>query len=228
MRFHREGVLVEWLEGGLYVEHDGVGLLVDAPAGLVDRAGARLGRVQALALTSGRIRAVGGLVPLLVEMARVRTTDVPLSIRFPLGEERGAMLAETWVRGWPDLYPLTLDAELPGATFEVGAMSVRTLAIRAGEPRWRDGTVHGLEAVAVRIETPGPSVAWVPGAAPSQAVARACANVDLAVVEVGVVPFPPTPHPWRLTVDDAVRLGRGAGALWIVGDDGRMGVGEAH
>lgn len=227
-RFERDGLLVEWLEGALWVEVAGAGALFDAPPGVVERLGDRARKLQGIVLTSGRVRAVGGLVPLLVELARFRMGSVPLSLRFLLGEERGAMLAETWVRGWPDLYPLTLDAELPGSAFDVGDLAVETVAVRAGEPRWREGTVEPLVAVALRIGFGEVQVAWVPGAAPTPAVDRACAGVALAVVEVGVVPWPRADQPWRLGMADALRAGEGADELWVVGDDGRFGPEQSH
>lgn len=227
-RFEQDGLVVEWLESAVWVEFAGVGLLLDAPPGVVERLGERLPRLQSVALTSGRIRAVGGLVPLLVELSRWRASEVPLSLRFQLGEERGAMLAETFVRGWPDLFPLTLDAEMPGSTFDAGDVSVTTMSLEAGEPRWRDGTVQPVPTVAVRLEVAGTKVAWVPGAAPGRAVERACAGVDLAVVEVASVPWPRTTERWRLTVAEAMQLGAGAKDLWVVGDDGRFGPAETH
>lgn len=222
------GLSASWLDGAVYVEYGGAGLLLDAPPGIVDRLGDRLPNLQSVLLTSGRIGAVGGLVPLLVALERWRVRDVPLSLRFLLGEERGATLAETWVRCWPDAYPLTLDAEVPGTTFDVGALTVSTVALRAAEPRWRLGRAEPVVAVAVRVVAPGASLAWVPGAAPDRAVKRACAGVDLAVIEVGAVPWPPTAGRWRMSVADALEAGGDAGALWVVGDDGRLGPGEDH
>lgn len=227
-RWERDGLLVEWLGGAVWVELAGAGLLLDVPPGAVERLGDRLQRLRSVALTSGRVGAVGGLVPLLVELARWRVGDVPLALRFPLGEERGAMLAETWVRGWPDLYPLTLDAEVPGSTFDAGDAVVTTVPVRAGEPRWRDATVQPIPAVALRIEVDGRRVAWVPACAPDGALRRAASGADLAIVEVGQAPWPRTDERWRPSTADALALRERVGELWVVGDDGRWVGGPAH
>lgn len=227
-RWERDGLVVEWLGGAVWIEVAGSGVLLDVPPGAVERLGDRLPRLRSVGLTSGRVRAVGGLVPLLVELSRWRTGEVPLALRFPLGEERGAMLAETWVRGWPDLYPLTLDAEVPGSTFDAGDAVVTTVPLRAGEPRWRDGTVQPVTAVALRVEVAGRRVSWVPAAAPDGALRRAVAGADLAVVEVGRVAWPRADTPWRPTVEDAVALRDVVGELWVVGDDGRLVGGPDH
>lgn len=227
-RWERDGLVVEWLGGALWIELACAGMLLDVPPGAVERLGDRLPRLRSVALTSGRVRAVGGLVPLLVELGRWRVGDVPLALRFPLGEERGAMLAETWVRGWPDLYPLTLDAEVPGSTFDAGDAVVTTVPLRAGEPRWRDGSVQPVTAVAHRIDVAGRRVVWIPAAAPDGALRRAAAGADLAVIEVGSVPWPRTDARWRPGMEDAMALRDAVGELWVVGDDGRLAGGPAQ
>lgn len=223
----RERLVVHWLGGGLFLDRAGEGLLVDVPAGAADllRAAGALSSVRSVLLTSGRVRAVEGLVPLLCALEPLRD-DSPLPIRTCLGEERGPTLASAWTRAWPDRYPLLLDALAPGSEEEIGAFSIRTIPLRHGEPRWRTGTVEPAVAVAVRVTVPEGVIAWVPGAAPSPAVRRACRGADLAVVEVGVEPWPQTPEPWRLTLEEALRDADEAGEAWLVGDDGRFLGGE--
>lgn len=138
------------------------------------------------------------------------------------------MLAETWVRGWPDLYPLTLDAVAPGATFDAGDAVVTTHPLRAGEPRWRDASVQPIPAVAMRVELEGLQVAWVPAAVPGGALRRAVHGADLAIVEVGTGAWPRTDECWRPTVQDAMTLRDDVGELWVVGEDGRLAGGAPH
>jgi len=172
------------------------------------------------------MQAIGGLLPLLASLEPHRLEDIPLRIHSPLGEERAAALAEAWSHGWPNRYPLTLDAEFPGGQFEAGGVGFQTLPIRSGEPRWRDGIVDVSLAVALQITAPEAKVAWIPGAAPAAGLARICDGVDLAVVEVGVARWPRTPEQWRLSVADALKIGARARELWLVGDDGTFGLGE--
>ena len=42
------------------------------------------------------------------------------------------------------------------------------------------------------------------------------------MVEVGVVDWPPSDQPWRLSPEEARQVAGGAMTLWLVGDDGRF------
>lgn len=221
------GTRVAWLDGAVWVEVGGHGLLIDAPPGVADALGPdRLPRLREVLLTGGRIRSVGGLLSLLCALEPHRGPEEPLVVRAPLGDDRGAALAELWSRQWPDRYRVVLDTERPGATFDAGPIEVRTSPVRAGEPRWRPDRVDPRVAIALRLQTPDLTLAVVLGAAPGAAVQRACERVDLAIVEVGVEPWPRTAERWRLSMDEALGLGAGAGELWLVGDDGRWLGGE--
>ena len=226
-RFVRGGLVVHWLEGALLFEREGEAMLVDVPAGVVPllRDRSALGRIQTVLLTSGRTRAVEGLVPLLCALEPWRARKAPLTLRTFLGEERGPTLTAAWSRAWPDRYPLLQDGLLPGAEDQVGAFTLRTVPQRHGEPHWREDRVVPAAGVAVRVATPEATVAWVPGAAPSPAVRRACRGADLAVIEVGVEPWPRAEEPWRLSLAQALEAGAEAGEVWLVGDDGRFGLG---
>ena len=217
-------VEVWWLGGGLYVEAYGNGVLVDTPEGVAARL-EELGaspRLRAVLLTSGRPLSVGGLVPLLCSLERHRDRESPLSVLHSLVEERAALLAGAWVRGWPGSYPLHLDGFTPGDRAELGALSVRTRAVRHGEPRWGEApAVAQRPALAVRLELADHAIAFVPGAAPGSGVERLCDGADLAVVEVGRAPRPRTDRAWRRTAGQATEAAGGAKAVWLVGDDGR-------
>lgn len=208
-----------WLDGALYLETEGVGLLVDAPAGVHRALADRLPRTQAVALSSGRMRSVGGLLALFRALEVHRT--LPFEVRFGLGEDRAPLLAEAYDRGWPDGVPVQLDGFMPGETFDTGPFSVTSVPVNHGERCRGPAPVRGAPGVAFRLEAGGATVAWVPGAGPGSPVRRACRDVDLAIVEVGVVPWPPTPERWRLSYDEAVQAADGA-ELWVVGDDGRL------
>jgi hypothetical protein len=213
---------VVWHGGGLEVAVGNDALLVDVPAGIERALGDRLGRLRAIVLTGGSPRAVGGLVPLLCALEPWRDPEAELPVHVPIGEDRGAALADAWVRHWPDRFPVTVDAERPGITFDAGPFEVTTFEVRAGEPRWRTGTVEPRVAVAVRVRTEDLVVVLVPAAAPSTVIERACRDADIAVIEVATVSWPTTAERWRPTAEEALRLGAGAGAkeVWLVGDDG--------
>jgi len=222
--FRRQGVEVRWLGGGLYLEAQGQGLLIDAPTGVakVLTAMETLERVQSVILTGGRLLSVDGLLGLLCALEPHRPEDHSLELRFPLGEERPATLASAWRSGWLPRYPLSLDGMMPGESLCAGPFTVYTQRILRGEPRWRPTPgVERVVAMALRVEVAGVSVAWVPGGATSRSMARLCQGVDLAVVEVGVQPWPRSAHRWRLSMDDAVNIASEADSAWLVGDDGR-------
>ncbi len=223
--FERGELSIRWLNGALLVKRGSTALLVDAPPGIALGSDAAL--IRGVVLTSGRMQAVGGLLAVLAALEPHRQ-DTPLQIHFLLGEERAAALTEAWSHGWPDRYPLTLDAEFPGGHFEIEGVSFSTFPIRSGDPRWRAATVDSAVAVALRIVAPEAVVAWIPAAAPERGLARICAGADLAVVEVGVKPWPKTTERWRLSLPDALKIGVDAGELWVVGDDGSFGPGEQH
>ena len=210
---------VRWVGGGLWLRHGSDGLLIDAPPGVEARLGAELPRLRALLLTGGRMQSVGGLVPLLDALVPHRR-GAALAVHTLLGEERGVALAETWARAWSSPYPLTLDAERPGGTVDVGPFAVELVPMKAGEPDWAKDAVRARPQVAVRIEVDGRRVAFGPGAAPGTAAARLFADADLAVVEVGVTPWPASPSRWRFSAAEAAVVAAGAAQVWLVGDDG--------
>jgi hypothetical protein len=214
-------VRVRYCRGGLWVSAGGHALAIDAPAGLSATVGNQLSALSAVVLTSGRARAVGGLVELLEAVAGAGEREHPLVLHVPFGEERGAALADLWVQHWAGRYPLTLDSERPGSRFQVGPLEVTTLPIRSGEPVWATGTVSPKVGVGVEVLHRGRRLVALLGAAPEPALERYCADADWLVVEVGVTRWPRTEVPWRLRADQAVALGRTAKRLWIVGDDGR-------
>lgn len=219
-RVGRDGATeVVWLEGGVLVRWREHGFLIDAPPGVTHRLGADLPSVRAVVLTGGRWQAVGGLIELLCRLGRYRN-GLAMDLRVPLGEERGVALAETWVRTWGSPYPLALDMVRPGTAEVLGPMHVAMHPMRAGEPDGAWQTITPRLQVAVRITSPDASVAWVPGAAPADAVRKVCDGVDLAVVEAGVEPWPSHEGRWRMTPTEAAERASGADRLWLVGDDG--------
>jgi hypothetical protein len=224
--FERDPFSVCWHDGALLVRRGSVAVLVDAPPGTV--LGDEAALIQSIVLTSGRMQAIGGLLPVLAELEPHRVADVPLRVHCPLGEERVPSLLAVWSQGWPDRYPVTLDSAFPGGQFEVGSLGFETLPVISGEVRWQQQEVSPQVAVAVRIIAPEATVVWVPAAAPEAGLKRLCAGADLAVVEIGVQEWPRTRERWRLAVTDALKIGDNVGELWIVGDDGSMGLGETQ
>jgi hypothetical protein len=217
VKFEKDGVGVEWIRGGgLWIRWDRGGLLLDAPPAAA-ALGEELALLRAVVLTSGRIQSVGGLLGVLAASDRWRLPELPLPVHVLLGEERAAWIAETWERGWPERTSVALDAEVPGALFDVGPFEVKTVPVSACEPDFRAGTLQAIPAVGLRLHGPI-DVAWIPGAAPGPAVEHLCRDADLAVVEVGVLPWPKGGR--RLRREDAIAAAAGARLLWLVGDDG--------
>ena len=230
MIWERDGLAVRWAGGALVVRYGDDVTVVDAPPGVASVLGDDAARVRAIVLSSGRVRSVGGLLELLCALERERGASAAVSLIVPSGDERAGAIAEAWVRGWPDRYPLRVDVPAPGGTSEVGELRVQAWPVDAGEPVWSTGEIVARPAVALRLEGPA-TIAYLAGAAACPGAVRACRRADLAVVEVGVTPWPRDAGrsaPWRMTVEVAVRVAANAGTTWLIADDGRpMPSGEA-
>ena len=219
-------VAVHWCDGALYLEAQGVGVVVNAPSGVEKCLASALPRVQAVVLPSGHTRAVSGLIGLFAALEPHRLEAIPLALHVLLGDERGAQLGDAWAKAWPRRFPITLDAGAPEVPLDIGPFYVENFSVRSGEPHWRSGDVETVSAVALRIQVGNTTVAWVPSTAPGTRVQRAIRGADLAVVEVGRTPWPRTPQRWRMSFAEALSLHDGQGELWVVGDDGQFGPGE--
>ncbi len=223
-RLVRGATEVRWARGALLVRYPPGAVLVDAPPGIEDELGDALPTLAAVFLTSGRIRATGGLLGLLSALEPHRSPERVLPLHVPWAEERGSALAELWSRGWPGRFPVEVDAQRAGATVDVSGIEVTTAPLRAGEPTWHPGSVVPVPALGVRLRTPDLTVALLPASTPSTAGRRLCEGADLAIVEVGVAPWPRPAEgdpAWRPTAEQAIALSSGAGESWLVGDDGR-------
>lgn len=220
-------MIARWVgRGGLWLEHDGHGLLVGAPAGAAEDLGDALGCLRAIALPVTRPRDVGGLLTLLAALEPWRRDEEVVELHVALGDERGPALAEGFAAHW-DGAPLTIDAQRAGASLHAGPFAIETRALTVGEPRWRPPRIEGRAGLALRVTAGDRRVAIVRGARPEPWLARWCAGADLAVVEIGVTPWPRADRPWRLRQDEALAIGAGARELWIAGDDGeRVGAAE--
>lgn len=213
----RDRLRVRWVDGGLYIEAEGVGLLLDAPEGCSTLLHEELGRIGTILLSGGRIRSVGGLLPLLCAMDAVRTD--PLVVWSPAGEERPGLLCDAWSRGFVGGYPLLVDVEAPGRRFEAGPFAIESVPVVRGEPRWRGGEgVSLVVAAGFRVSYGGVTFGFAPGAGPG--AHRIARGADLAVLEVGVLPWPASNDDLRHDVVAATAAGAGARRLVLVGDDG--------
>lgn len=207
-----------WADGALVVSVGSDTIVLDAPpAADLEAIASVLPYMRAIVLTSGRLSSVGGLLPLLCALEPHRGEDAALTLHLPAGDERGAAIAEVWVRGWPDRYPLVIDAVQPGAEIELGPILARSWPLATAEIV--RGEVRPMTAVGLQLQTPDLSVTYLRGAADPRAIARWLA-VDLAILEVGAQPWPKTERPWRLRADEASKLGALAGEVWLVTDDG--------
>lgn len=204
-----------WVNGGLYVGNPEAGVLFDAPDG-AGRALAAAGLdPDVVAFSGGRVASVCGFAGVVAAaIARGRTR--PLRVWSVVGEERASRLVDA-VSAWDLPFPLIVDAEPPGATIAVGPLEVEVVALRRGEVRGND--VVPVPAVGFRVRGPL-DVAFVPGLGPGSRAL--CDGAELAVVEVGVVPWPANPERWRFSVDEAITAARRARQLVLVGDDGAL------
>jgi hypothetical protein len=217
----------ELLPTGGLLRHAGRSILLDAGEGVAGQLPQDARRTLiAVLLSSGALRDIGGLLPLLAARSGA---PHPLTVAHPLGDERVPALIEAWARGWPGLGDLHADAVSPGTELEFGPIAVTALGIARAEPRPDlPAGIASLPALAWRITAGATTVAWVRGPAPSRAVNAAIAGATLAVVEVGVTPVVGVDARWRLRPDEASRLAPTVGELWIVGDDGTLCGGDAH
>lgn len=193
-RWVRGGTEVRWSAGALWVRSGGTTLLVDAPPGveglLPDQG------VDHVLLTSGRVRAVGGLLGLL---AAVDTPEAaPLEVHTVLGDERAFALADVWSRHWPHVRPVELDGRRPG-TFTLPSLLVTTALLPGAE--LVGGAGVPTTVVGVRVRTADATVACAPPCRPGTTVGRLLSGADLALVTLG------GPVGWRHTAADAALLG---------------------
>jgi hypothetical protein len=191
------GVTVRWV-GGLWVRWGADALLIDAGPATVGL-GPELAALRALLLTSGRMRAIGGLPALLEAAAPWREAELP--VHHLLGEERSSFLVEAWQRGWPDRYPVSLDARPPGDRFDLGPFAVTTRRVVRGEP-----------VVAARLQGPL-TIAWVPLSDADAQIVNVCRGADLAVIQVA------TRGP-GLGASEAISAAEGVGLLWLIDEAG--------
>jgi hypothetical protein len=214
---------VRWLNGAVTISLGAETLLLDAPPGIGNLLSQRgmLAGIQSVALSNGRLPSVGGLLPLLCGLEPHRSADTPLVLRLPFGDERGSAVAASWVRGWPDKYPISIDTIMPGVSFSVGNLEVETFPLRMGMPRWLPSqAVEETVGLGWRVQAQDQVIVWLPGAVPSRLLSRICAPADLVIFEVGVLPWPRTEQRWRCSVSEAVRFSGEVPELWLVGDDG--------
>lgn len=184
---------MERVGDALWIEWGAEGLLIDAPTGTAAALLDRRNQVCSVLLTSGRLDRVSGLVGVLASLGRGET---PLVVRFPVTDERGALLVEAWQRGWAH-YPVTLDAIGPGADLAVGRGMVHTEALSdEGEP----------PPLGVRLVFGDTTIGVLPRCRLDGAAARIASGCDLLVVELG----------GSLSAGQAARLA-GAAELWLVG-----------
>jgi len=174
MRWTQGSLVVERVGGALWLESEGIGLLVDAPPGCSLALGDRAARLRSILLLSGRLDRVGGLVSVFASLQR--SAEVPLVLRSPLSDERGVALAEAWQRSWGD-YPLTLDAVAPGGRFDIGAAEVGSMALRH--------PTGGPPPMGVALSWAGARVAILPRCRPDGAARRICRDADLVICELG-------------------------------------------
>jgi len=224
MIFEQGEVSVHWLMGAVGVCVGSDMLLLDAPPGVEQELSRRqlMGSVRAVGLSSGRVGSVGGLIPLLCALEPHRVTDAQLDLAMPIGDDRPAAIAEAWMKGWPDRFPLVIDCIRPGVGLDLGAFSVETMAVGRGQPQWcPNPDIRSIVGLAWRIRVLNTTIAWVPGAPASPIVQNACAGADLAILEIGVTPWPRTERRWRMTTVEALSRSADAAEVWLVGDDGR-------
>lgn len=216
--FTRGDTAIHWIGGGLLVHHAGRSLLLDAPVNAAESCRRALPTLDTVVLSSGRMHSVRGLLALLE--ARSTQHPGPLTVLSSASDERVPAIVEVWTRGWPERGQVQLDGLLPGDAIELDDLRLALLPLTRGEVGPRG--VHAAPGCAVRLTTPDTSLVWLPAAGPGPVARRLCTGADLAVVEIGLQPWPSSERRWRLTTQEAIDAAQGAGELWMVGDDGRF------
>jgi hypothetical protein len=221
---------VQWLSGALWIGTPQGAVLFGAPGGIARSITVQhLRELRAVVFSSGSLRDCSGLIEIMGECARHRRCSDPLEVVHPLGDERIPAMLEAWQRGWPGQVDVALDAVHPGISIEVGPwIRVHAASVERGEPDWRSNLIRPVVALGWAISTPDLTICWARGAAPGPDLIRLCTGVDLAILEVGVQPWPRSDRRWRLRPDEAVSLTLASTHTWIVGDDGAFGVGDEN
>lgn len=209
--------VVSWIGGALKIDGRRGAVLIDAPPG-VARALTEAGElkdVAAVVVSTGRARSVAGLLGLWDALDRLGRRE--LTVVHVLGDERTPLLAAAWAQGWPGGLRLDLDGCAPSTVAEAAGLAIELVPLRVGDMRGgRD--VQAVAGCGVRVEDG--AVTWVPTCRPGTSAQRLARGAGLAVVEVGVVPWPVDVAPWRLARADAELVAGGAHEAWLVGDDG--------
>ncbi|MFT4621454.1 MAG: hypothetical protein ACI8PZ_000106 [Myxococcota bacterium] len=213
-RLERGDVQAEWL-GALHLTHRGRGVLLGAPAGIAESLGPAVDTLDAVVLLTGQLRTLEGLLGLLA----ARTVPQPMEMVSFVGEPRAMALVDAFGRGWSECAQPVVDVVQPGQSLVVGEARLSTRAARCGEAR--GSVVASVAGGGARVSLGGLDVAYLPGVAPSSGWRAFVGSAHLAVVEVGVLPWPRTEGPWRHDLSAAIRVGAGADRLWLVGDDGQ-------
>jgi hypothetical protein len=211
------GFAVQWLGHALVVHSRRTRLVIDpGPSAITPP----VDHLDAVILTSGRMHAIGGLLPLLGALAGARTNRA-LTVVHPLGDDRAPAVTAAWQHGWSDDLELVLDAVVPGQPIDVGDLEIQTFALRCGEPAWSEANaVRNLTGMGLEIRRGDARVVWVPSTVAGAQIHKRCTGAALAVLQVGAIPWPKSERPWRMTVDQAVAAAAGAEVVWLVGDDG--------
>ncbi len=218
---------VRWCGGGLLLRSRGTTLLLDCPVGVEYYLGELAGELDAVVLTSGRLRAVGGLIGLLESVSRYKRNG-KLTVYCGVGEERGPALVECWMRDWRMDLDVQLDLSTPGRFLPIGEANLLMESVPHSEPLWSQDRVVPAFGVALRVEIGASALTWVPGAGPHPVIGRLCRCSSLAVIEIAGLPWPVTDPARRLTREEALEAGALADELWLVTDAGvRAGAGQA-
>ena len=221
--FQNSDLSVRWIQGATVLEVGGDAVLLDAPLDAIPALiqDGVVARIRTVAFSSGATSALGGFIPLLEAMCRHHLPEFPFVFWGPMGEERPGLMIEAWSRGWPGRLSLGLDTILPGSRFEMGPFDVKTVGLEIGEPIWQPTPhVKAGQGLGWRFTYGQTTIVWVRTCTPSDALAHFCKDTTLAIIEVGVQPWPNTDRRWRLSVSDASQYGLSAQELWLVGDEG--------
>jgi len=223
LRFESGNLQVIWMDGAVALTRGEDTLLLDAPPGVIQHLNHHdlLPSLRTVCCSSGQMSSLGGLLPLLDEVHRVQSSRFPFTLRAPMGDERLGLVVEAWSRGWPGRVPIGLDGLYPGAKFEMGSWRVRTFGIEMGEVIYGEHPhIEPCVGIAWRIEVEGETIVWIRSCTPHQMIEKMCKDASLAIVEVGVRPWPKSERRWRLSVSNASQYGMLAKELWLVGDEG--------
>jgi hypothetical protein len=206
--------VVDQVGEGFLIRSRGTSLLLDAGPGVASNLPTSIAEhLDAIVLSSGDLRDIAGLLRVL---ERRSEGPKPLTVVFPLGEERTSAILDAWERGWPDRLTLLQDGVHPGSTVQIGSIELEPCALRRLEA-FRGHWVP-IQGLAWRFHISGQTIAYARGACFDRSLEHLVSESVLVILDVRQPGANASHH--RLTADQAQRFQTSTNDLWVVTEGG--------